>query len=34
MANAAKLNTDIDAARTRAVKSGVPETDDDDDGSD
>ncbi|MFS2003644.1 FHA domain-containing protein [Duganella sp. CT11-25] len=34
MANAAKLKTDIDAARTRAVKNGVPETDDDDDGSD
>jgi hypothetical protein len=34
MANAGKLKGDIDAARTRAVKQGAAETDDDDDGSD
>jgi hypothetical protein len=34
MANAGKLKSDIDAARTRAVKQGAAETDDDDDGSD
>ena len=34
MANAGKLKSDIDAARTRAVKPGAAETDDDDDGSD
>jgi hypothetical protein len=34
MANAAKLKADIDTARTRAVKDGVAETEDDDDGSD
>ena len=34
MANAGKLKGDIDAARSRAVKPGAAETDDDDDGSD